>query len=75
MAKSNMWIYSEKAKVSRAENLGIPLGLFLIFSAKQSFTKLKQVFIETLILNHFDLQHQIQIERDVSFYVIGGIFN
>ena len=40
-----------------------------------AFIKLRQVFIEALILNYFDLKCYIQIEMDISDYTIGGIFN
>ena len=59
MAKSKKWIQAKKAKVSRAKNLSIQLGLFLTFKAKKAFTKLRQAFVEAPILNHFDLEHHI----------------
>ena len=63
-----------KKKASRDKNLG-QSGLFFIANTKKTFTKLRQAFIEALILNHFDLECHIQIETDASSYVIGGIFS
>ena len=40
-----------------------------------TFTKFRQAFVEALILNHFNLKYHIQIEINVSGYIIGGIFN
>ncbi len=48
--------------------------MFIIFKARQAFTKLKQAFIKTPILNYFDLEYQIRIETDVSNYAISEIF-
>ena len=33
------------------------------------------MFIEAPILNHFDSEHDIQIETNVLSYAIGGIFS
>ena len=33
------------------------------------------MFVEALILNHFDLEYHIQIEIDASGYAIGRIFS
>lgn len=41
---------------------------------KQAFIKLKQAFIKTSILNHFDLERHIRIETDASGYAIAEIF-
>ena len=49
--------------------------MFLIFGAKKIFTKLRQVFIEALILNYFDLEHYIQIKTNVSSYIISVIIS
>ncbi len=38
--------------------------------ARQTFTKLRQAFVEALILNHFNLKHHIHIEIDILGYVI-----
>lgn len=48
---------------------------FLTFRAKQTFTKLKQVFFKALTLHHFDLEYHIWIRIDVSGYAISGVFS
>ena len=48
--------------------------MFLTVNAKKTFTKLRQTFVKAPILNHFDLEHYIQIETDVLGYAIDGIF-
>ncbi len=75
MAKSKKWIRAKKIEASKAKNLVSQSGLFLISRAKKTFTKLEQAFVEAPILNHFDSEHHIQIEIDVSGYAIGGIFS
>ncbi len=59
MAKSKKWIRAEKAETFRAKNLGIQSRLFFTSRTKEAFTKLRQAFIETPILNHFDLEYHI----------------
>lgn len=49
--------------------------MFFTSGAKKAFTKLRQAFIEALILNHFDLEYHIQIETNVSSYDISAIFS
>ncbi len=49
--------------------------MFLTAEARKAFTKLKQVFVEAPVLNHYDPEHYIQIEMDVSSYAIGGILS
>ncbi len=49
--------------------------MFLTSGARKAFTKLRQAFIEVSILNHFDLEHHIQIQIDISDYAIGEIFS
>ena len=49
--------------------------MFLTSGARKAFTKLRQVFVKALILNHFDLEYYIQIETDTSGYIIGRIFS
>ena len=66
MAKSKKWIRAKKAKAFRAKNLG-QLGTFLTADARRVFIKLRQVFVEALILNHFDLKRYIQIKMNASF--------
>ena len=48
---------------------------FLIPETRLVFTQLKQAFIETLILQHFDAEYHILIEIDTSKYAIDEIFN
>ncbi len=49
--------------------------MFLTSEAKKAFTKLRQAFIETPILNYFDLERHIQIETDASGYAISEILS
>lgn len=48
---------------------------FLTPRARLVFTKLRQVFIETLILYYFDLKYYIQIETNVLDYTIDEAFS
>ena len=48
---------------------------FLTLRAKLAFTKLRQAFLEASILYHFDPEHHIRIETDVSGYAIYGVFS
>ncbi len=65
----------EKSEATRANNLSSQLELFLTPKARKAFTKLRQTFVEAPILNHFDPEHHIQIETDVSGYAISRIFS
>ena len=49
--------------------------MFVIFKAREAFTKLRQVFIEASILNHFNLEYYIQIETNIFDYTIDKILN
>ena len=49
--------------------------MFFSSQARKAFIKLKQAFVEALILNYFDLEYHIKIEMDISGYIIGGIFS
>ncbi len=75
MAKLKKWIRAKKAKTSKAKNLNIQSRLFPTSRVRKTFIKLKQAFVEAPILNHFDLEHHIQIEIDVLCYTISRIFN
>ena len=75
MAKSKKWICAEKTEASRARNLSSQSGAFLNTDVRRTFTKLRQAFIEAPILNHFDLEHYIQIETDALGYAMGGILS
>ena len=48
---------------------------FLTPGAKLAFTKLRQAFLKTSILHHFDLERHIRIEMDASGYAIGGVLS
>ena len=48
---------------------------FFTYEAKQVFTKLKQTFIDVLILYHFDLNCYICIETDIFDYTIDEILS
>ena len=75
MAKSKKWIYAKKIEVFRAKNLSSQSRLFLTSGARKTFIKLRQIFVETPILNHFDLERHIQIDIDVLSYAINRIFS
>lgn len=47
---------------------------FFTFGARLIFTKLRQAFIKVLIVYYFDLEYYIQIQTNVSSYIIIGIF-
>ncbi len=59
---------------SRMKNLG-QSKTFLTSKVRPTFIKLKQVFVETAILNHFNLECYIYIEIDALGYTIGKILN
>ena len=48
---------------------------FLTPGAKLAFTKLRQAFLKTPILHHFNPKYHIQIETDISGYAIGGVLS
>ena len=48
---------------------------FLTYGARMAFIKLRQVFINAPILQHFNPEGHIWIEIDVSGYAIGGVLN
>ena len=62
-AKSKKWIRAKKTEASKAKNLG-QLDTSLIADTRRAFTKLRQMFIEALILNYFDPKRHIRIEMD-----------
>ncbi len=74
MAKSKKWIHAKKTEAFRVKNLG-QSRIFLTADTRRAFTKLRQVFVEALILNHVDPKHHIRIETDGSGYAIGGILS
>ena len=75
MAKLKQWIYAKKTKVFYTKNLNSQSGAFFTSNARTAFTKLRQMFVKTPILNHFDSDHHIQIETDVLGYAIGVILS
>ena len=48
---------------------------FFIPEARLAFIQLRQVFVEVLILHHFDLESYIQIKTDASGYAISGVLS
>lgn len=48
---------------------------FLIFKAIENFNHLKQTFIKVPIFWHFDPEHHIWIEINVSSYIIIGVLS
>ena len=48
---------------------------FLISNAKKAFNHLKQVFIKTLILKHFDLENHIQIKVNILGYTKSALLS
>lgn len=44
--------------------------LFLTFDTRQTFIKIKEAFVKTVILNYFDLGRHIQIDKSVFEYAI-----
>ena len=60
-------------KLSKSKNLS--KSDFLTPGARLAFTKLRQAFVKALILHHFDLEHHIWIETNVSGYTIGGVLS
>ena len=57
---------------SRTEEAGTS---FLTPKARLAFTQLRQAFVKSLILHHFDPESHIRIETDTSSYAIGGILS
>ena len=48
---------------------------FLTLGTKLAFTKLRQAFIKTPILHHFDPERHIRVETDALGYAIGGVLS
>ena len=68
---------TNQAKITKSKifinNKSVKTGPgFLTFGARLVFTQLRQAFVETLILHHFDPEYNISIETDASSYAIGG---
>ena len=60
-------------KLSKSKNLS--KSDFFTPVAKLAFTKLRQAFIKAPIFHHFDPEHHIRIEMNVSGYAIGRVFS
>ena len=74
MAKSKKWIWAKNINISRTMNLS-QLETFFPDGARQTFIKLRQIFIEASILNHFNLEDHICIQIDTFSYMIGRILS
>ena len=48
---------------------------FFTSRARLAFTKLRQVFVKVLILNHYDPEYYIWIEIDTLGYTIGEVLS
>ena len=66
-------------KMSKSKNLSkfkkTVVSDFFTPRAKLTFIELRQAFLKTPILYHFDLECYIRIETDVSSYAIGEVFS
>ncbi len=69
-----MLIPAKKVKASRTKNLGLSKTLFTS-GTRKALSKLRQVFVETSILNHFDPKYHISIEIDAFGYMINKILS
>ncbi len=65
----------EKLEAFRVKNFSSQSRLFFTPKARNAFIKLRQAFVETPILNHFDPERHIQIETSASDHTIGGILS
>ena len=66
-------------KLSKSKNLSKSKKTlesnFFIFRARLAFIKLWKIFIKAPIFYHFDSEHHIRIEMDVSNYTIHGVLS
>ena len=62
----------KKVKKSLSKNLNRTID-YLTPNAKQIFIQLKELFIKALIPYHLNLEYYIQIETDMSGYIIGVV--
>ena len=69
---TTVWKSSKSKNLSKSKKT--ELG-FLTSGARKAFTKLRQVFIKTPILYHFDPERHIRVETDASGYVIGRVLS
>lgn len=47
---------------------------FLTLEARLIFIKMRETFVEALILYYLNSEYHIQIENNVFSYMIGGVF-
>ena len=64
-------------KLSKSKNLSKKMvgSDFCTHGAKLAFTKLRQTFVKSSILYHFNSECHIQIETDASGYTIDRVFS
>ena len=67
-------IHAKKTEAFKAKNLD-QTSMFFTDDVKRAFTKLRQAFIEALILNYFDSERHIQIETDTLGYAISEMLS
>ena len=67
--------FGKKGQKTSKSKSTIGSSNFLIPRAKLAFTKLRQAFFKAPILYHFDPEHHIRIETDVSGYAIGEVLS
>lgn len=48
---------------------------FITPKARLAFIKLRQAFVEVLILYYFDLDYHIWTKTNIFSYAIGGVFS
>ena len=75
-SKSKM-LKNEKSEIlMRSSDIGATREpMFLTSDARKDFNHLKQAFIKTPILRHFDPECHIQIKTDASGYAIGEVLS
>ena len=66
---------TSKSKKSSKSKKTVGFSNFFTSRAKLLFIKLRQIFLETLILHHFNPKDHIWIETDISVYAISGVFS
>ena len=64
-----------KSKKSSKSKKAVGSLDFLTLKAKLTFIKLRQAFLKTSILHHFNPKRHIQIEIDALGYTIGGVLS
>ena len=74
-AIKNIEVDGDEGEVDEVGKKGWKISKSKKTGAKLAFTKLRPVFLKTSIVYHFDPEHHIWIETDVSGYAIGGVLN